>query len=386
MKYAYLATLALTCSAACSTSSSSPAAEAPAKLVAPTTRDGLTLVVLRSESTAALGIEVALVEQVVAARSLVVGGEVMVPAGRDIVLAAPASGRIATAPTSLPKPGEQVRAGQALLSLIPIASVDRDVRAKATRELETAQAELALAEARLTRAQTMVADRSGSQRSLDEAQAQRHVAAAAVTAAQARRRTLANGSLDSDLALSVRSPVDGVVRAVRVTVGQSVPQGTALIEIAGTGRWVRASFASSDAQAMATLREVHARRPGSDNSVALTAVMSPPSADFARGTIDQFFLLPDAASWTPGERVVVEVVTATQDTWLAVPITAVVRDAEGGAWVYEQTAPNSFRRRRVLPIRRDGERMLLARGPTQGTRVVHVGTTELWGFELGADR
>ena len=136
----------------------------------------------------------------------------------------------------------------------------RDVRAKATRELETAQAELALAEARLTRAQTMVADRSGSQRSLDEAQAQRQVAAAAVSAAQSLVRTIAGGSLDSDIALSVRSPVDGVVRAVRVTVGQSVPQGASLVEIAGTGRWVRASFAGSDAQAMTTLREVHARR------------------------------------------------------------------------------------------------------------------------------
>lgn len=386
MNGVYFVTLVLTVATAACSTSSTPASDSPAKLVAPTTLDGLSMVVLRPESTAALGIEVAPVEQVTAARSFVVGGEVMVPAGRNVILAAPASGRIATAPTSLPKPGEQVRAGQALLSLIPIASVDRDVRAKATRELETAQAELALAEARLTRAQTMVADRSGSQRSLDEAQAQRQVAAAAVSAAQARRRTIASGSLDSDIALSVRSPVDGVVRAVRVTLGQSVPQGASLVEIAGTGRWVRASFAGSDAQAMATLREVHARRAGSNDSVQLTAVMSPPSADFARGTIDQFFMLPDAANWTPGERVMVEVVTATQDTWLAVPITAVVRDAEGGAWVYEQTAPNSFRRRRVLPIRRDGERTLLARGPAKGTLVVSVGTIELWGFELGADR
>ncbi|MGQ0505877.1 MAG: efflux RND transporter periplasmic adaptor subunit [Myxococcaceae bacterium] len=359
---------------------------APAAVVPPTSLDGLATVVLRPDSATALGIEVGPVEQVPASRSFIVGGEVMVPAGRDVVLAAPASGRIATAPTALPRPGEHVRAGQALLSLIPIASVDRDVRARATRDLETARADLVLADARFTRAEAMVADRSGSQRNLDEARAQKQVAAAAVSAAESRLRTIASGSLDSDVALSVRSPVDGIVRTVRVTLGQSVPQGASLIEIAGTGRWVRASFAASDAQSVATLREVRARRLGSLESLQLAPVIAPPSADPIRGTVDRFFMLPDAADWTPGERVLVEVVVASQQPWLAVPFTAIVRDAEGSSWVYEQAAPLSFRRRRVEPIRREGERMLLARGLAQGALVVSVGATELWGFELGADR
>lgn len=385
MNRTFIAALVFLSAVSCSNSQEAKR-EPPAKIVPPTSLDGLATVVLRPESTKALGIEVSAVEQVSASRSFVVGGEVMVPAGREIVLAAPASGRIAAALTALPRPGEQVRAGQALLSLIPIASVDRDVRARATRELETAKAELGLADARLARAQTMLADRSGSQRNLDEARAQQQVASAAVSAAESRRQTIVNGSLDSDVALSIRSPVDGVVRAVRVTAGQSVPQGTSLLEIAGTGRWVRASLAGSDVQSATTLQEARARRAGSIETIQLTSVMSPPSADFSRGTVDRFFMLAADTGWTPGERVLVEIITSSEETWLAVPFTAVVRDAEGGSWIYEQTEANSFRRRRVEPIRRDGDRMLLARGPAKGTPVVRVGTAELWGFELGADR
>lgn len=361
-------------------------AEPPA-CAEPATADALATITLREDAERALGVEVAKAERVEAADTLVAGGDVMVPAGRDVALAAPVGGRIRGAAHGLPKPGDHVAAGQPLLTLVPLATVDRDVRARAQRDLDAAKADLELADARLKRAETMMNDRSGSVRAFEEARAQQKVAQAAVGSAESRVRTLAGGSLDSDVALPVKSPVDGVVRAVRVIAGQSVPQGVPLVEIASDGRWIRATFASSDGERLLGLREAFATRLGSAARVALVPAQGPPSADPARGTIDRFFAMPAGADWTPGERVLVEVVTAgaPPSERIAVPFAAVVRDAEGGAWVYERVAPRTYRRRRVDPLRRDGERMLLRAGIAEGAEIVGAGAVELWGHEMGAD-
>lgn len=353
---------------------------------APATLEDLGTVRLSPKAVEALGLQVSPVVQVLKGRGFSVGGEVMVAAGRDVLLAAPASGKMSAIGLGFPQPGQAVKAGEKLFSLIPLASVDRDVRAQATRERDTAQARLELSQKRLSRAESMLDERSGSQRAVEEAVAQEEIDAATLRAADSRLRTLASGSLDSDLALTVRSPVDGLIRAVRVAPGQSVPQGAALIEIAGSGRWVKASFAGSDVQELSHLEQVRASRLGSSESIPLSQISSPPAADLVRGTVDHFFALPETAAWEAGERVTIQVVTQQESARLAVPAEAVLRDAEGATWVYAARPEGRFRRRRVEVLRAEGQLMLLEAGLEEGASVVSAGAVELWGFELGADR
>jgi cobalt-zinc-cadmium efflux system outer membrane protein len=378
----------LACFAVCNGSHQATHAPAPAvaRMLPPTTPEALATVVLSRESQAALGLEVTTVRSVSAQESSVVPGDVLVPPDRDIVLTAPTSGRIVPPATGAPRPGQAVSAGQILLSLIPMANVDRNAKAGAARDVAAARANLELAQARAQRAEVMVRDLSGSRRSVEDARAQRQIALAELEAAEARLRTLAGGALDSDVSLPIRSPVDGIVRALRVAPGQALPSGTALVDVAGTGRWVRAHLSASDNLALRSQGEARVRRIGSFDSVPLSFVLTAPSADPARGSVDRFFALPSDSDWTPGERVLVELFAPTATQSLAVPASAVVRDAEGGAWVYEQTGDESFRRQRVEPMRRDGDLLLLARGPAREMRVVSTGAIELWGFELGADR
>jgi membrane fusion protein, heavy metal efflux system len=382
--------VALSSSGICTEAGSTAHAPAPARMLPPATPEAMATVALSPESQLALGIETALAQALAAPDSSIVAGEVMVPPGRDIVLAAPTGGRIGAIANALPHAGERVSAGQPLLRLIPMAAADRNSRASADRDLAAARANYELSDARVKRALTLTMDGSVSQRSVEEAVAQRKVAHAEMKAAESRVRTISGGVLDADIALSIMSPVDGVIRTLRVAAGQSVPAGTALIDVAGTGRWVRAALTAGDAAAFAAgldeRQAATARRIGADASVPLALVLAAPSADPLRGSVDRFFVLPSNADWTPGERVLVELTTQRQTPSIAVPNTAVVRDAEGGAWVYEQSAPDVFRRRRVELIRRDGARYLVARGLAPDTRVVSVGAVELWGFELGADR
>ena len=360
-----------------------PSSSAPAAKLERTSLEGLVSITLREDAEAALGVVVVPVEKSKRPGQVLVGGEVMVPAGRDFVLAAPVGGRIAG---SLLQPGAVVKSGQVLLTLVPLATLDRDVRARALRDLEVARAELQLAEARLKRADHMMNDRSGSVRAFEDARAQQQVAQASVASAQSRLATLASGALDADVSLSVKSPTDGLLRAVRVAIGQSVPAGAPLVEIASAGRWVRTALSSGDAVRTAASAHVWAQRLGSDERVELASLKGPPSSDPVRGTVDVFYALPSTVEWAPGERVIVQLETDGQEERVSVPFASVVRDAEGGAWVYLQTAPHQFRRQRVEVLRREGDLMVLAKGPAPAAKVVSAGAVELWGFELGADR
>ena len=367
---------------ACSASVSAP--PTPKATIERTTPEGLATVVLSEANEAALGVALDEVTPATGASRITVGGEVMVPAGREITLSAPVGARVTGL---MPLPGAAVKRGQLLLTLVPLASVDRDVRARAQRDLDIAQADFELAQARLARAETMMNERSGSTRTFEDARAQQHIAQASLSAAQNRLQTLAAGSLDADVSLAVHSPADGVVRSVRVAVGQSVPSGAPLVEIASSGRWVRVSLSSGDALRSGS-RAWARRLEGHPNAVELATLQGPPSADPLRATVDRFFALPPEEQWPPGERLIVELEAgeATTASRSTVAFESIVRDAEGGTWLYVQRKPHHYRRTRVEVSHRDGERMVLMGGPPTGTKVVAAGAVELWGFELGADR
>jgi membrane fusion protein, heavy metal efflux system len=357
----------------------------PAELP-PTSPETLGTIQVSVESQRAIGLQCAPAQLVDASEGVVAAGEVVVPPGSDIVLSAPTAGRVEGKPLALPRAGERVRVGQQLLALVPMATIDRGAKAAADRDLEAARANATLSAARLDRSMAMQKAGSASQRNVEDARAQHLVAQAEERAAQSRRRTLEGGVLDADVALAVKSPVDGVVRAVRVAAGQAVPSGAPMIDLLGTGRWVRASLTVGDAYTVDDQGDTRARRVGGKDALPLELVLAPPSADPVRGTIDRFFALPPDSDWIPGERVLVDLATQTTRQVLVVPATAVIRDAEGAAWVYEQLSRDTFRRRRVEVIRRVDDRMIVARGLGPESRIATIGASELWGFELGADR
>jgi hypothetical protein len=68
---------------------------------------------------------------------------------------------------------------------------------------------------------------------------------------------------------------------------------------------------------------------------------------------------------------------------LEVPHSALLYDSEGGAWVYVETEPLAYVRHAVTVDRVEDERVILHDGPPAGTRVVTVGSVELYGVESG---
>jgi hypothetical protein len=101
--------------------------------------------------------------------------------------------------------------------------------------------------------------------------------------------------------------------------------------------------------------------------------------------VDLFFQVTDPRL-RPGERVSVTIPLANAEAGhgLSVPLSAIVRDMNGGSWIYERTDSLTFVRRRVeIASVKDGH-ALVARGVRSGIAVVIAGAAELFGTEFGA--
>jgi hypothetical protein len=112
--------------------------------------------------------------------------------------------------------------------------------------------------------------------------------------------------------------------------------------------------------------------------------MAPPSANPAAGTVDLFYSLNNRETqYSPGQRVGVALKLKTPVEGLAVPWSAVIHDIYGGTWIYEQTGPQTFVRRRVVIRYVVDDLAALAIGPALSTPIVVAGAAELFGTETG---
>lgn len=126
-----------------------------------------------------------------------------------------------------------------------MATIDRDLRANADRSQSIAEARLTAMDARLARAETMLAGGSGSARAVEEARAERDTAKAELSAAKSRLGMLDRAPLEADVAVTLRAPEDGIVRAVSAPSSTLVPAGAPLFELVGTGALVKNTMSSS---------------------------------------------------------------------------------------------------------------------------------------------
>ncbi len=371
-----------------------PPAPAPAATLARKQESDLLQVVLTAEAEARLGVTTVPVQRTSAPATRTVAGDVLPSSGRSVNVVAPVAGRI-DQPT-LDKHGLAVRAGQmvkrgdALATLTPVATVDRDVRASADRTLRSAEARLTAMEARLARAEKLLGDGAGSARAAEEARVERDTAKAEVDAARARTGMLDRSPLASDVSVVLRAPEDAVVRTLNAAPGSMVPAGAPLFELVGTGAlWVRAAVFVGDVRSLrpgASARVRSLTAPPGEHEVEALPVSGPPTGDPLASTFDLYFALGSDAHFRPSERVALTLTYDGEVDGLCVPPSAVVRDVNGSAWVYIAPSAHTFERHRVEIDRVTATCARVARGLSPDARVVGAGAVELFGFEFGSGK
>ncbi|MBS2012788.1 MAG: efflux RND transporter periplasmic adaptor subunit [Deltaproteobacteria bacterium] len=345
---------------------------------------------LTADAEKRIGLVVAPATLRVGSRTRTVGGDVVPSSGRSIALVAPVAGRLATTTGANVTVGQAVKRGDPLFRLTPVATVDRDLKATAGRSMAVAQSRLEAMELRLARAEKLLADGAGPARVVEEAKADRDAAKAELEAAKSRAGILDTAPLDSDVAVTLRAPEDGVIRTVSALPASMVPAGAPLLEVVGTGAlWVRVNLFVGDARAVrngaaARVRPLTAKPSATDAEALPVAFV--PTADALTSTIDLHFALPKDADFRPGERVAVTLAYGEEARRVHVPEGAIVRDVFGTAWVYALVGEHAYERRRVEVegIGEDGAR--IARGLAETTPVVTTGASELFGVEFGTGK
>lgn len=339
-------------------------------------------VTLSPEADARLGVTLAPIERRSVPRIRKLPGEVVVRPGGALTIAAPVPGLV-IATEGLPRPGATLRAGQTIARLVPLASVDRDLRARARSQVAAAEARMTAGESRARRAERLIDGGAGSERAAEDARVERDIAAAELEAARARLRMIERAPLASDVATELRAPFAAIVRQVFAADGQTVAGGAPLVElVADAPPWVRVPVPSTE---LATLADASAEvTPLADAAATIVAaaVVGPPTGDPIAGTVDRYFELP-AGALRLGERVVVGLAAREHADARVVPASAILRDASGDAFVYVQVREHAYDRRRVevLGVRDGGAS--LSRGPDVGAQVVSAGAVELYGVEFG---
>ncbi len=226
-----------------------------------------------------------------------------------------------------------------------------DLQAAADGRVAVARAQADVAKTTLTRAEKIFQAEAGSERSIEEARAALIAAEATLRAAVAQRELLG-------------TPVGAPTGAQRSWVRVPVFSGEAPL---------------LDSRAPAAVRALTATGPG----LAALPVAGPQTANAATATVDWYFVLPEGATWRPGERIAVEIpLRDGAAERLVVPFAAVLHDIHGGQWVYENTAAHTYVRRRVQVARLVGADAVLASGPAAGAKIVTDGSAELFGTEF----
>jgi hypothetical protein len=316
------------------------------------------------------------------------------------MVAAPAGG--------MPKPGQKVTQGTPIFQFAPLLTAEAKVNLvtitlEAQEQIKSARIQLQLANAALERTRKLAADKTVSERVLEEAVAARDLAKQAADTAIVRQQLLdailadVRGTKDTagkETTIALKAPINGVLQRLAVAPGATVAAGIELFEVVQIDPlWVRVPVYAGALDELkldiaAKVRPLGARV---EDAVDAPPVADPPPiADALATSIDLYYRIDNrTGAVRPGQKVTVilELRGPASGQSLVVPWSAVVHDLHGGAWVYEKVGERAFRRRRVevqyVGKRQQGEEAVLATGPPAGTLVATGGAIELLGAEFG---
>jgi membrane fusion protein, heavy metal efflux system len=383
-------------------SSKTSKAEGPSKVTGAVKEADLAKLELTEQAEKRLGVEAVEAKKQPVPRSISYGGEAMIPPGRLINVASPFLGTVEAPPkVEVPLPGAQVQQGQPIFVVRPILSPEAratlaPLLKEADGQVKAAQEQLKIQEIALARAKELVDQKLMPQASLIDAKNLHGVAVTNLRNAEARRDEILKIAGDPNAGtgmttLIFRAPVKGILQNIHAQVGQPVPAGALLFDVAELDPiWVKVPVYVGELERLAL------DKPAGIGSLAdppgvrvrpARPVTAPPAGDPLAATAFLFYEVDNKdRSFRPGQRVGVTLPLKGDEESLAVPRSALIRDALGGTWVYENVSPHVYTRRRVFVDRVVGDLAALTGGLKPGAKVVSQSAAELYGAEFGGQK
>lgn len=361
-----------------------------ANVVSPVSEAALNTVRLSVEAEQRLGVTISMVERKTLARSRVYSGVVEIPSDRALTIQAPFTATVDMS-GRLPRLGEAVKKGQAIMALTPILAPEARTNLEVTMtdmqgQISNAETQQQMAGVALRRARQLFEDKAGSQRNVQEAQAAFDQANDNLKTLQ-QRQQLVTRVLQGMERTVLLAPVDGVLTQLNAQPGQIVAAGAVLFSVANQSKaWIRTAIPVGDiAQVLAHDNAVVQNFSSTKTPrYVVTPISAPPSAVQNTMSVDTYHEINNsAAGFAPGQRLSVELQMRGQGSYTVVPWKSVIYDIHGNAWVYEKTGEQTYSRKRVVVDHVAGADAALQQGPSTGHQVVAQGAQELFALETG---
>ena len=382
-----LSVLAIGCSKIADTKKVSPSAiENPVK------ESDLTTIKLTDKAVERLGIKTKEIEALPMKLTRIYSGEVMAVPGQSMTLTAPVSGTILGMKNgALPMAGTAVKKGQPLYRLLILPSEKDLISAQEDVKLKKVQYDVAIE--KLKRAEQLLKDKAGSVRAKQDAEAELANITAGLRVAEARVDLMKGNSgaavSDKLSTLDIESSVDGFIQRVYTSPSQVVSANAPVMDLASLSPlWVRVQVYAGDLTLVNNKISASVRMlsdfTGSSGEAVAKPIDGPRTADPLNSSADLFYELPNRDSqFRPGQKVSVTLPFKQEQTSSVIPFSAILYDIQGGTWVYENSTPLVYIRRRVELANVENGFAILKRGPAAGTKIVIEGAAELFGTEFG---
>jgi membrane fusion protein, heavy metal efflux system len=314
-------------------------------------------------------------------RTLAGAGRVKATAGGELVLTAPVDAVLSSQPW--PHRGQALRRGAAVFRYLPSVDSSRSL-AQLGGEVAALEAEARTAREREDRLTRLLGEGAASRTEVERARADREAFDARLAAARRDRdaAAAARSGRPSGPLQSLTAPFDGIVADVAVSPGQAVTGGTTLGRFVKTRPvWIEVALRPEDAGDSSKLEALFLHRPGDAEPIAIPRgeariVARAPEVDPQTGTIAVTVEVQHGVAELPiGSSIEAELIVPGTGKGVVVPASALVDDG-GATVVYVQLEGESFARRPIRIVGRQGDAMALA-GLGTGERLVTRGAAEI---------
>ncbi len=307
-------------------------------------------------------------------------GTLVPRADGELLVSAPATGRLVPAQSALPIVGSSVHSGDVLARLVPRLDGAKDV---ASLDLDVASARLDLTHAVRERERIEGLLPSGAIPERRATEVRHAEATARATLKAARRRWSQYKRVQSPgrrgaQGVDVRTPLSGTVLEVRAVAGAFVEDGTPLFRVVDPKTlWLSSRVPEIDLAKIATIDGAWFQIPGTEGPrveldhealITRSGLIDPTTR-----TVEVIFSVPNETGLLRvGASVETHLTTGERIDALCVSSPAVLLDA-GLEYVFVQTEGETFERRQVKTGIHDGGRVQIIEGVVEGEHVVGKG-------------
>ncbi len=333
----------------------------------------------------AFGCVTRVVETAVLDAGLDLQGTVKPAGGREVIVPAPAEGRLVPGKGILPVFGDRVRAGSLLAVLTPTEGTVTD-RVSLREGLRAARVTLAQAQRERDRAKRLITNQAAPRKRLEEAEMALAIAEAHHEAAIHHLR-IKEAALNGDVHVTeesyhLRAPLSGTVVETNTVPGALVAPGATLYRLIDLGNvWIEARVPEAFLNAVASAQNAEIAvagaptirvQQGHGKLVTVGSVLDPVTRT---APIVYAVRNPDG-TFRIGMSATIRALTGKTPPGPVIPDSALV-DENGAPTVYVQKTGEHFERRRLQLGVRQNKRVQVLSGLKTGERVVTKGAYEL---------